>query len=422
MWTFLPYNSKIYNNTGIYFTPFTAERGNMKKQNATPEKHSSTPVHHIPDIEILDLELDGNLTDGEKNSTDSYTENSSSDDYEEGWDEDYSDDGKASHSRKKLPAFVNMHVLFLLVVVIFFAAIFFKFSNWGKFVDLDEIFADGQGEYDDSLDEILPLLTGTENAPNDDGITTILAFGNGPFADDRNSEDNLANIIAKKADAVVYNCAVSGSYLAAQNPYFDADIAPMDAYTFYWLVTLASAGANSNYYDSAIKALGSAAPPEAQEVYDTLMNLDLNTVDVVVIMYDATDYLLGHEMYSDQNATDIQQFTGNLEAGLGILQENYPNIRIIVMSPTYAFAVDNDGNYVSSDIFTYGQDVLSTYVIKQYASASRNSVTFLDHLYGTITEDNADEYLTDNLHLNVEGRNLVADRFLYALNYYNHEK
>ena len=102
-------------------------------------------------------------------------------------------------------------------------------------------------------------------------------------------------------------------------------------------------------------------------------------------------------------------------------QDFNPYCRIIVMSPTYAFAINEEGEYVSSDIQRYGQDVLSTYVIRQYASCATRSVSFVDNLYGTITEDNAEEYLIDNLHLNVEGRRRVAERFEYALNYYNRE-
>ena len=45
-------------------------------------------------------------------------------------------------------------------------------------------------------------------------------------------------------------------------------------------------------------------------------------------------------------------------------------------------------------------------------------VTFVDNLYGTINEDNAEDYLTDHLHLNQEGRKKVAERFVYALNYF----
>ena len=90
------------------------------------------------------------------------------------------------------------------------------------------------------------------------------------------------------------------------------------------------------------------------------------------------------------------------------------------MSPTYAYGLDENGDYISSDIQRYGWDVLSTYVIKQYASCNSRGVTFVDNLYGTINEDQAPEYLTDHLHLNLAGRKKVAERFVYALNYFSH--
>ena len=128
-------------------------------------------------------------------------------------------------------------------------------------------------------------------------------------------------------------------------------------------------------------------------------------------------------MYSDQNATDITQFTGNLQASIETFQSAYPHIRIIVMSPPYAFSneLDENGEYISSDIVRYGWDVLSTYVILEGNICASTQVTFIDNLYGTITEDNAKEYLMDNLHLNIEGRKKIAERFVYALNYYNQD-
>lgn len=373
----------------------------MKEDNNSWEPFENEAVPSIPDIEILDLEPEAS----------SGTEET----------EDLSDDKFAKGaSEKKKPRFrFNMHLVFLLVVLLFFGGIIFRFMNWGVRVDLNEIFKDGPGVYEDTLDEILPLIGGTEEGPIDDGVNTIVAFGNGPFADDRDSEDSLANMIAELTGSTVYNCSVSGSYLAALSPVIDSENHPMDAFNFYWLCTLATGGPIDYFYENAKLSMGDEYPEEGDEVYHTLKTLDFSTVDVITIMYDASDYLAGHEMYSDQNSTDIQQFTGNLEAGIALLQSSFPNIRIIVMSPTYAFAVNNDGEYVSSDIFTYGQDVLSTYVIKQYASCATRSVSFLDHLYGTVTEDNAKELLTDNLHLNVKGRKKVAERFEYALNYYN---
>lgn len=319
--------------------------------------------------------------------------------------------------------FINTHTVLLLVFIITIAGLTYRFFHWGQRVDPSQ-FGGGNGEdTTDTLDLILPLLDQDGNIVNTgEPADTIVFFGNAPFADDRDSEDNLVNLIAAKTNATVYNCSIGGSYLAAQSDTLRISHFPRDAYNFYWLVHLA---AKSPVYDRLIQSdeiLGEEAAPEASGVFDTLWNLDFKDVDTIAIMYDASDYLAGHEMYNDLNATDIQQFTGNLEAGIELIQDTYPWIRIIVMSPTYAYAVDEDGNYVSSDQYTYGWDVLSTYSIKEHSSCFNRSVTFVDNLYGTVNEDNASDYLTDNLHLNRAGRELVADRFIDALYYYDQKE
>lgn len=397
----------------------------MKKTNSFHEQNSST----IPDIEIIDLELTPNIDTTTEHPAEEATQDITEDpapaediddfddldalDDEEIWDEE------AAPQKPKIRwrSFLNIHTLLLLVFLIFVGCIYLKFSNWGERIDISQIKSENSDKNLDVLDEFLPLMDKTGKVVETGDVDTIVVFGNAPFADDRDSEDNLANMIADASGATVYNCSVTGSYLASEWPFFDANEKPMDAYCFYWLVTLIANGANAHYYEDAARVLGDDIPPDAQEVYDTLTTLDFNTVDVIAVMYDATDYLMGHEMYDDANPTNIQQFTGNLEAGIELLQDTYPNIRIIVLSPTYAYAIDEEtGEYVSSDIYRYGQDVLSTYVIKQYSSSTSRGVSFVDNLYGTITEDNAQDYLIDNLHLNVEGRKLVAERFMDALN------
>lgn len=312
------------------------------------------------------------------------------------------------------------HLIFLSVCVIIIFLVYYRFAHFGVYIDLDEFFKDHEVQYqDDLLDQILPATREDGTIINGKEKPTIMFFGNAPFADDRYSEDNLVNIIQKKTGATVYNCSIEGSYLAALNPYFDANVAPMDSFNFYWMTHFLCDNEVDHFFEYTKSEMGKKLPEAAQDVFDTLKTIDLNTVDVIAIMYDASDYLAGHGMYNDVNETDISQFTGNMEAGIELIQTYYPHIRFIVMSPTYAYGIDEDGKYISSDIKTYGQDVLSTYVIRQCYSASTRGVTFVDNLYGTVTEDNADEYLTDNLHLNLKGRQKVAERFIYALQYYD---
>lgn len=380
------------------------------KKNQNSDSTTKAHTNHIPNLDIMDLE-NNDIPDTEYTDFD----NDTNEDLKES-----AEDTKPKKAKPGLPRFVNMHTVFLLAIVIFVLAVFFKFKNWGIHIDQNELFKDGIGTYEDNLDQILPLMDAEGHIINSE-LSSVVFFGNAPLADDRDSDDSLVSMIAGETGVTVYNCSISGSCLSSQNYAFEEDTDPLDAYSFYWLVTLMTTGTNSDYFSRAAKYLGEDTPAEADEVYEILTTVDFSTVDTAVIMYDASDYLNGRYMYNDQNFTDITCFTGNLEAGIELLKEYYPNMRIIVLSPTYAYAVV-DGKYVSSDIYSIGtHDVLSTYVIKECESASRQSVSFVDNLYGTITEDNADKYLSDNLHLNQKGRRLVADRLIYALNYYNQE-
>lgn len=357
---------------------------------------SESQLHPIPDLEIIDLE---NADGGEPPKP-----------------------ASPKNPQPKKKGFLRniIHIVLLVVFAAFVGGIIYRIKNFGVKVDLDEIFKDGPGEYDFSFDAMFPLYDedGQMIYKKYDEDSTILLFGNAPFADDRDSKDNLANMIREMTGATVYNCAVNGSYLAALKPTMNTADAPMDIFNFYWLCALSVVDGMNKHYMNGLETLGDDAPPEAMDVYNILKSVDLNSVDVIGIMYDGSDYLAGHPMYNDDNATDITQFTGNLMAGIEFLRSAYPHIRFIVMSPTYAFAIDENGDYISSDLQRYGQDILSTYVLQQCFYCGGEQITFVDNLYATINEDQAPDYLTDNLHLNVKGRKKVAERFVYALNYY----
>lgn len=360
----------------------------------------------IPDIDIIDLEENDDILPADEPQ------------------KEYPEEDDSEKDTSKRGFHFYMHIALLAVSLLVVITVIYRVKHWGVFISQDDIFQDIEGVEvsTDVLDSFFPVEDENGNIlpPDHDGNgLTILALGNAPFADDAGSEDSLAAMIEDLTGGTVINCAVSGSYAAAEWPQYSTADAPMDAYTPYWLCTLAmNDNVIDHYYRNLETILQDDFPPEGKYVFDTLSTIDLNTIDVVVFMYDATDYLMNHPMYSDEYSMNIQQFTGNLEASFELLQRIYPHLRIIVLSPTYAFAVDDNGEYISSDVKRYDYDVLSTYSIRLCYTCNARRVTFVDNLYGTITEDNATEYLTDNLHLNVEGRRLVAERFVYALTYF----
>lgn len=316
---------------------------------------------------------------------------------------------------------INWHLVLLIVFIVSIVLIIFMLRNWGQVVNLDDI----QSEVDPNVDPYIEVLdnilpnTDAEGSPAAlDGVTKVVLFGNDPFAADYGTNSNVGEMIADLSGATVYNCAVSGSHLATTYYLFNPAIDPMDAFNFYWLTAfLGYEGVD--FCDQSLEKYPEALPPEAEEAYKTLCSIDFSTIDVIGIMYDGSDYLEGRSIYNPENDKDIQTYYGNMNAGIQLLQETFPHIRIIVMSPTYAYAVDADGNYVDSDIHIYDEYPLSTYSQMLDRCAANLGVSYVDNFYGTVNVNNASDYLIDNLHLNMEGRQKLAERFVYALQYYD---
>ncbi len=386
------------------------------KENHSEQKHTS----NLPPLDIIDLDddttLDRGVVSSTKNTSGEFQTAQNNRSNPDSLSEDHEE---PSTFFEKYIFRINWHIVLLVVFVLSVIFIVYRFFTWGERIesDYDPNHVNTELELE-VLDNILPMLNTGDSAAADDGVRTVVAFGNAPFSDDLGSENNLSQLIETLTDAVVYNCAVDGSYLAASEPTFSAENDPMDAFNFFWLTTLA-AMKNTIIYESAFEALGEDVPVGAREAYETLSTLDFSTVDVVTVMYDASDYLAGRKISNPENNTDIQTYYGNLNAGIEKLHEYYPHIRIIVMSPTYAYAVNENGDYVSSDLYLYDEYPLSTYALMLERGASMHAASFLDNFYGTVNELNADQYLADNLHLNLEGRKKVAERFVYALEYYD---
>ena len=140
---------------------------------------------------------------------------------------------------------------------------------------------------------------------------------------------------------------------------------------------------------------------------------------MLCIYYDGADYLDQRGSYDIDKESDPTLYCGALSAGLDLIREFLPHVRVIVMSPTYAYAVDENGNYTSSFTTEVLEEPMSNYIGLQSQTCMDHHVTFVDNFYGCVYEEIADDYLKDNVLLNEKGHALLADRFLYALNRFN---
>ena len=305
---------------------------------------------------------------------------------------------------------LNPHLILVLLIVLAIAGSAFFIARWAKGVDSTYNRDEVEEGYDVEVLDRVYYMSQTqlgEHVPNE--VKNVLCFGNAPFADDRDSKNNLCNLIAEETGANVKNLSIPDSYLSMGSP--EGNISdPMDYYTFYWLMCFATLE-DKDALLGGYNLVGRGTSEIGDEIVDYLCKVDLNTIDTIVLMYDASDYLIGRTKETPENVSNPYTYCGNMYAGIELLQSMYPHIQIIIMSPTYAYALDEKGNYISSDIVKVNGESLAAYVYTQLNLCQVAEVTFIDNIYGTVNSDNADMYLTDNVHLNVDGRKAVALRF-----------
>ena len=316
---------------------------------------------------------------------------------------------------KEILSKINFHFVFLGLVVLIFATIIIRVVSWNNRAHTINPDNASGSEFDltETLDNLVPYTYEAE--PKDPEDMVIACFGNAPFADDKGEENNLANIIAGKTGATVYNFAFEDSYLSCENPNL-AD-GHNDLFSLYWLTTIFTLD-NDIIVDRYL-AKNPDTSIDRLATLSLLQNLDFNNVDVIAIMYDGSDYLAERGMYNRDDSTNIRHFGGALEASIDLIMKTYPHMQIIVMSPPYAYGLEDDGTYVDSTLKVYGDEgPLASYVQYESDVCYKMFATFIDVFYGSVSYSKADELLEDHIHLKPEARELVAEEFMEGYNYY----
>lgn len=323
---------------------------------------------------------------------------------------------KGQDKPKKAPAknqnhfHVNIHLIFLAAILLIVGFSAYRLYIWNKGVPSDYDPNYQTTDFDtEAMDYIIPLAPDKLEGHEDDGVTTILCLGDDPFSLDQ-GPGGLAEQIAAKTGATVYNGAFTGTTMAVQfEDYNDGYI--LDAFAFANVAkSLASGG---------FELMKTAATYSFDESFSTttsmLESLDMNSLDLICIMYDGSDYINRRPCEDPNDLEDPITYTGALRSGIKAIQEAWPHIRIVVMSHTFCHHINEEGNFENGDRIDLGHGTLSHYLQKELDTTSDCGVSFIDNFYGSVNEDNYLDYMTDYIHFNDAGRELLADRFVQSI-------
>lgn len=296
------------------------------------------------------------------------------------------------------------HVIFLIVFTAILLFTILRLFIWNIGEDTGYDPSETTTEFDvELMDYLQPLDPEMRSEWKDDGTTTILALGNDPLSDDR-SDAGLAALMEKATDSTIYNGAFPGSTISMKNTEFQNDY-PLDGVSLYW-VAAALVNQNFDLMDAIVPGMDS----EAAAALETLKSVDLSTVDDLVIFYDLQDYKEGRTVYDENNHKNLNTVYGALTATVKLFQENFPHIRIYLMSQPYGTFTAPDGKTADADKDDFGNGTLVDYLNWEADACRTNGISFIDTYYGAVTVEDTD-CLTDGYHLNEKGRRKVAERF-----------
>lgn len=299
---------------------------------------------------------------------------------------------------------INFHLIFFIVILALFLFAIIKLWLWNKGEASGYDPNEDTSEFDvETMDYIQPLSSSRLEGHEDDGVTTLLCLGNSPFADNK-GEGGLAQALAREVDGVAYDASFAGSFQSLKNEAYQADY-PADGVSLYSLV---KAFCNGDY--SSLEQAAGALGSDAKDTVNLLKGLDFSTIDMIVIMYDLSDYIDHRPLYDPNNDSNLVTWSGSLNASLKLLDETYPHIRTVILS-TPACGKTIDEFYVDGDIQNLGNGTIPDYLNYQMNVILSNGVSYIDNYYGVITVDNRDEYLVDDYHLNEKGIQAIASRF-----------
>ena len=148
---------------------------------------------------------------------------------------------------------------------------------------------------------------------------------------------------------------------------------------------------------------------ETQLPYEVLEN-EGNKV-CFLVHYGLNDYFNGVAVENPSDLFDAETFAGAVKTGVQELKTNFPKATIILMTPPSCGAFSS-----GTDINSKVGGLLVDYVAAiQKISQEMDVICMNNYVDLGITEENRDDYMADGIHLNEQGRYVLAQQIVRVL-------
>lgn len=231
----------------------------------------------------------------------------------------------------------------------------------------------------------------------------IVTFGDSVFGLVRD-DTSIPAQVGRLLDKTVFNGAFGGSCISRCDGQRSLDSAK-DSVSLTALTKAVAAGdygvqqtfhsreSNTEYFAATV---------------DQLETIDFSAVELVLIQHGINDYYNGVPIRNEEDLWDEYTFAGALRCSLASLREANPNMRVLLVTPTYTWHL---GNKLTCEEYNAGYGVAEDYIRAEMEVAAEFGVEVLDVYHDVFPHEKWEDwqiYTRDGVHPNEAGRELLA--------------
>lgn len=231
----------------------------------------------------------------------------------------------------------------------------------------------------------------------------VVTFGDSLFGMCRDDTGVPAQV-GEMLDKSVFNAALGGTCISRIDNEHNMDYAK-DSLS---LAGITKAVAAEDFGVQQTVRVRESSTEYFSDVIDELERVDFSAVELVVILHGLNDYYSGVPISNPEDPYDEYTFTGALRSSLTALRQANPDMRIVLVTPTYTW---HKAFGLTCEEYNAGYGVQEDYIQAEMQVAEELGVELLDVYHDVYPHEKWEDwevYTFDGHHPNEAGRELLA--------------